>query len=256
MNLDSVISKFQGISLAEMDEVKLMNRTDQKYWFHRDLLLPLLEEVAQSYYLLEIDGKRNLPYSTTYYDTLNDDMYNNHHRGKLNRYKVRRRNYISTNSSFLEVKFKSNKGRTMKTRRSSDYNNKGFDKRDSEFLAAKTPYTSDDLKRVLENGFRRLMLVSRAMNERCTIDSELRFISEGGSTSLDDLVIVEVKRDGRSHSDIVDALDRMRLRPSGFSKYCVGRSLTDESLRSNNFKRKHRMIDRKLSNPLKYDDLW
>ncbi|MFI3277928.1 MAG: polyphosphate polymerase domain-containing protein [Rikenellaceae bacterium] len=256
MLIDRAIEQFQGISLSEMDEVKLMNRTDRKYWFHIDLLAGLLEDVAPYYYILEVNGKRNLPYSTTYYDTKGDEMYQNHHRGKMNRYKVRRRNYISTNSSFLEVKFKSNKGRTVKVRKSSDYQNTSFNAEDEVFIRENTPYSCCDLKSVLVNGFRRLMLVSKAMNERCTIDSELRFRSDEGEAALNDLTIVEVKTDGRSYSKIIEALNLRRLRPSGFSKYCMGRSLTQSSLKQNNFKEKHRTIDKRLNNPINNINLW
>ncbi len=139
--ISEIISKYNGISLREMDAVKLMNRTDRKYWFHRSYLVDILADVVQDYYILEVDKERNLPYSTTYYDTKNDDMYDNHHRGKMNRYKIRRRNYISTKSSFLEVKFKSNKGRTIKVRRTSEYDNIGFDKDDEIFISEQTPYS-------------------------------------------------------------------------------------------------------------------
>ncbi len=250
MSISSIIEQFQGISLSQMDSVKLMNRTDRKYWFHRDQLPLILCDVMQDYYILEIDGVRSLPYSTTYYDTTHDEMYRNHHRGKLNRYKIRRRNYISTNISFLEVKFKSNKGRTIKVRQTTDYLNAGFDTKDEAFIQKNTPYSGDDLRRSLENVFRRLMLVSKSLNERCTIDSELRFISGDNETKLDDLVIVEVKTDGRSHSNIIEALNRRRIKPSGFSKYCIGRSLTDNELQQNNFKRKHREITKIVNNPI------
>lgn len=245
------IEKFRGISLSEMDSVKLMNRTDQKYWFHGELLEELLEDVAKDYYLLEVDGERNLPYATTYYDTMRDEMYGDHHRGKLNRYKIRRRNYISTNSSFLEVKFKSNKGRTIKIRRASDYGMCGFDDIDRGFIKDNSPYRCEDLESVLENKFHRLMLVSKRMDERCTIDSQIRFVDRHTEVSMGNLVVVEVKRDGRSPSIIVDALNRRGVKPSGFSKYCLGRSVTDNGLKQNNFKRKHREIAKKLLTILK-----
>lgn len=233
-----------------MDEVKLMNRTDRKYWFHRDQLIEVMEEIAQEYYILEIDGERNLPYSTIYFDTPQDAMYDNHHRGKKNRYKIRRRNYVSTGSSFLEIKFKSNKGRTVKVRRASEYRSEGFSLSDQEFIEKRSPYRCSELSMSLRNSFKRLMLVSRAMNERCTIDSELHFVSgEGGETQLDDLVIVEVKTDGRSRSRIIEVLCQKRIKPSGFSKYCMGRSLTEPTLKKNNFKRRHREIDKKITNP-------
>lgn len=191
-----------------------------------------------------------MPYATTYYDTLTDQMYGNHHRGKRNRYKIRRRSYLSSQSSFLEVKFKNNKGRTIKVRKPSPFCGAEFDEQDQKFIQENTPYIYSDLRKTLENSFSRLMLVSKAMNERCTIDSSLKFASSESSTTLSDLVIVEVKSDGRSHSPIIDALNSHRLKPSGFSKYCMGRSLTDKGLKHNNFKEKQRTIDKIINNPI------
>lgn len=234
-----------------MDSVKLMNRTDRKYWFSVEHLASLLDDIKDSYYLLEIDGKRNMPYSTTYYDTTEDNMYNNHHRGKMNRFKIRKRSYLSTGISFLEVKFKSNKGRTIKERIDSNHEGESFDSREQSFISENTPYKCVDLHNVLENGFRRLMLVSKAMNERCTIDSELNFTGNGTQANLEGLVVVEVKTEGRSRSPMIEALSRRHLHCSGFSKYCVGRSIIDGSLRINRFKSKHRELEKKIHKPIK-----
>lgn len=246
-NLDNVIDSFSAITLAEMDQVKLMNRTDRKYWFNAKHLEPLLIEIKEHYYILEIDGGRNLPYSTTYYDTAEDKMYINHHRGKLNRFKIRRRNYVTTQSSFLELKFKNNKGRTIKERISSPYNIETFSPKDVNFITQRCPYRVEELTPVLTNQFRRLMLVSREMNERCTIDQGLSFTSNGVERDLNNLVVVEVKSDGRAKSHIIEALRRHRLHPSGFSKYCIGRSITDQGLKQNLFKIKHRQIEKSIT---------
>ncbi|MFR9603008.1 MAG: VTC domain-containing protein [Rikenellaceae bacterium] len=241
--ISEVISQFEPISLGEMDDVKLMNRCDRKYWFHVGRIEEVLEEVAQDYYVLEVERQRCLPYSTIYYDTARDEMFSSHHRGKMNRYKIRRRRYIATQSSFLEVKFKNNKGRTIKTRHPSDFENVGFDLRDREFLMQNTPYDSNALHQVLENRFRRLMLVSKRMNERCTIDFDMLFMSDDQEAKLRDIVVVEVKTDGRCRSAIIEAMNRLRLKPSGFSKYCVGRSLLHTELKRNLFKSKLRTIN-------------
>lgn len=246
----SVIEEFKGISLEEMDRVKLMNRTDRKFWFNIDLLEDLLRDIKDDYYALEIGGKRNLPYSTTYYDTPTNHMYLSHHRGKLNRFKIRRRNYVSTDSSFLEIKFKSNKGRTIKQRIPTTYTSPGFNATEDLFIGNKSPYQSDNLQSVLVNGFNRLMLVSKEMNERCTIDQELAFVSNGVEARLSQLVIVEVKSEGRARSKIIDAMGKRRIKSSGFSKYCMGRSITDNSLRNSLFRLKHRQIERHINKPI------
>ena len=48
---------FEPIKLEEMGQVKLMNRTDTKYWFNLIQLQKLLESIKDSYYILKIDGE-------------------------------------------------------------------------------------------------------------------------------------------------------------------------------------------------------
>lgn len=250
MSIQSAINMFEGITLAQMDSVKLMNRTDRKYWFNTSYLEEILSEIRDDYYALQIDSERSMPYATRYYDTDDDQMYMNHHRGKLNRYKIRRRSYESTQSSFLEVKFKNNKGRTIKKRIEADYDNGDFDAAEDNFITRKSPYCGEQLHEVLVNSFNRLMLVSKDMRERCTIDQELRFISNGVEIKLEGLVVVEVKSEGRAPSNIISAMNRRRLRPSGFSKYCMGRSITDPLLRNSRFRMKHRYIEKNINRSL------
>src|SRR3954465_3571724 len=110
------LSLFDPITLKEMDSVKLMNRTDTKFIFNLKHFAPVMEQIVKDYRVLEVEGKRLSRYETLYYDTGDFDLYNEHHKGKLNRYKIRHRTYIESDIGFLEVKFKNNKGRTIKTR--------------------------------------------------------------------------------------------------------------------------------------------
>ncbi len=250
MSLNQAIAAFESISLKQMDGVKLMNRTDRKFWFNASHLEELLRSVTDHYYILDIEGERNQPYQTTYFDTPTDEMYTNHHRGKLNRYKIRRRCYLATKDSFLEIKFKSNKGRTIKKRIDSDFDRKGFNEAENDFLSSLSPYCAADLSPSLTNSFRRLMLVSKDMHERCTIDQELTFMSNGCQIPLSQMVIVEVKCQGRAKSEIIEAMARRRLKPAGFSKYCIGRSITNNNLKQNHFKLRLKLIEREIGSPL------
>src|ERR1041384_2152206 len=92
------IDKYQPITLEEMDNVKLMNRTDTKYTFHISRLDEVLEMVMENYRVLEINGKRISNYKTLYYDTNGLELYHKHQSGKLNRYKVRHRTYVDSNT--------------------------------------------------------------------------------------------------------------------------------------------------------------
>lgn len=234
----------EPIKLEEMDKVKLMNRIDTKYSFHIDLLPQVLKAIKEDYYLLNINGQSELLYSTTYYDTFNDSMFISHHNGKLNRYKVRRRSYVASEISFLEVKFKSNKGRTIKNRVSTDFGNKEFTVQEHDFLKKNSPFDSSNLRISLENTFTRITLVNKNFKERCTIDLNLHFETNFEYQDVKNLVIVEIKSDGKSVSTLSLILRDLRIKSNGFSKYIMGRSITDKSLKRNSYKRKIRALNK------------
>ncbi len=240
-------NSFAPIQLDEMDKVKLMNRIDTKYWFHLGELQDILKNISDGYFLLNLNDECLLPYETVYYDTPCDKMFMAHHNGKLNRYKIRRRSYVSSGISFFEVKYKNNKGRTLKRRISSDFKLNDFSKQDKEFIEDCTPFSVQDLKGSLINNFSRLTLVSKEFNERCTIDLDLRFRTESKSIELNNLVIVEVKSDGRSSSSLLQkTLRDQRIKTSGFSKYCIGRTVTSNKIKRNAFKEKIRQIEKTI----------
>jgi VTC domain len=237
-------SSFGTILLNEMDQVKLMNRTDRKYWFSMSHLQEILDYVKSDYFILNIDGEDQQPYTTTYFDTVQNEMYTNHHNGKLNRFKIRKRTYVQSGISFLEIKFKSNKGRTIK-KRIPTTNILGFSPDEQKFIYSITSYSVEDLSPTLINEFKRITLVNKNFNERCTIDIDLRFQYGNARVNLNDLVVVEIKSDASSSiSPLAFALREFRVRKSGFSKYCVGRSLTEKNIKRNAFKKKIRRIEK------------
>ncbi|WP_180327368.1 polyphosphate polymerase domain-containing protein [Labilibaculum manganireducens] len=228
-----------------MEKVRLMNRTDRKFWFHSDYLPKLLQEVQHDYHLLCIEGKSLLSYSTAYFDTKNDRMFSAHHNGKLNRFKIRKRTYIDSGIHFLEIKFKNNKGRTIKKRIPCALDNSSFTSTESQFINSHTPFYTKELIPSLLNKFSRLTLVNKNLKERCTIDLDIEFEVANRIVTLDNLVVVEIKSDGKSNvSPLAQALRKNRIKTSGFSKYCIGRCITDPILKRNIFKEKIRTIEK------------
>ena len=100
------IQLFTPVSLAGLDKVKLMNRVDSKYIFHRRHLDAVLAEISNDYTILEISEKRIFDYASLYFDTPNYALYLQHHNGKNNRVKLRYRQYMDTGDVFFEVKKK------------------------------------------------------------------------------------------------------------------------------------------------------
>ena len=109
-------TQFSPISLKNMDEVKLMNRSDTKFTFSVQKLPILLKKLVPFYDVLEIKGKRLHSYKSLYFDTDDRKFYNDHHNRRVNRHKIRFREYEDSGLIFLEVKCKNNKGKTIKKR--------------------------------------------------------------------------------------------------------------------------------------------
>lgn len=231
------MQNFNSISLSEMDTVKLMNRIDTKYVLSRELLPAILERINKDYSILEIDGERVFQYNSLYYDTDANYMYLAHHNGKLNRFKIRFRNYVASELCFLEIKYKFKGSRTIKHRTKIKAIETDLSDRSIEFINKYTPFKENKLEPKIYTNFSRMTLVSKELTERVTIDLDLNFKFNGDAKKLDNTVIIELKRDGNSRSsNLVDALNHFRIFPQGFSKYCIGRALVENNLKRNNFK--------------------
>lgn len=257
-DLNDILRTFDPISLDEMEGVKLMNRIDTKYALPLRLLPAVLEAAKTAYYAQDIDGRRMATYSTTYYDTEGLDMYLRHHDRQLVRQKIRVRQYVDSDLTFLEIKRKNNKGRTKKKRISlpgTDLQGEtiGYNKREmwsvADFIATKSRYRWEELAPRLSTDFQRITLVNKQKTERLTIDLNLRWqnIRSGSRRTYPDLVIIELKRDGNVPSPMTGILLAERIHPLKISKYCIGTALTTPDLKQNRFKKKIRSIEKLLN---------
>ena len=259
MKIEDILQQFEPISLSDMKDIRLMNRTDTKFVTSRAKLIELLLLAAPQYYVQEIDGKRIGDYHTVYFDTPNYDMFRVHNCGHANRQKLRIRSYVESKLSFLEVKTKNNRKRTKKKRISMP----GFDPTDprydivfdghekqfadcEDFLRNTLHYDATTLTERLENRFHRITLVNKGKTERLTIDLDLQFnnIFTGEKKKLDNVVIIELKRDGLKPSPILALLKQLRIKKCGFSKYCIGTAYTYPKLPQNGFKERIRAINK------------
>jgi hypothetical protein len=246
--LDLTVSCFEAITLEEMDSVKLMDRFDTKFVFRAEQLPLLLQMASQRYRVLQIGEERFFHYSSTYFDSADLAMYHDHHNQKLNRFKVRKREYLNSGQVFFEVKYKSNKGITRKKRISTENRNKAFTKAEKKFLKKVTPYRAKNLYDVLNNNFHRITLVHRQNPERVTIDLNLSYEYRGNSSFVPHLAIAEIKQ-GRSSgiSDLEKIFRQNFILPLNFSKYCMGMVIMNPEIKYNRFKNKFLAL-KKLSN--------
>lgn len=252
-NLD--LSRFQKISLEEMSHIRLMSRVDLKYVVTVTQLKEILTQLEGEYFAQEVLGHRLCDYVTLYYDTPGYEMYLAHMNGKLNRQKIRTREYKESHLCFLEIKTKSNKGVTEKIRirqeRPEDIKNDGC----GIFLKGNTPYTSDAIEPKIWSYYRRITLVNKNKTERMTIDLDLRFQNDGSNqiAELPNIAIIEVKKTPDSNSPALDFFSRMHLKQSSLSKYCIGVALTEDAVKKNKLKSKIIMLNK--ITPINYESI-
>lgn len=237
--LQTQLTPFKTITLSEIDKVKLMRRVDTKYVFHLNQLPLVFEQFYQHYYLVEINGIAVQDYKTVYFDTPNYQFYLQHHNGIKNRFKVRFRTYINSDLSFLEVKHKTNKKETIKSRLEQAAIFEKLNNQHSDFISTKISKPFDNLTPSLGNRFNRITLVSKNFDERITIDSGISLVDLRNNTEKEcrNLCIIETKRDIHMRNNTsARALQKLRIKPSGFSKYCMGLALTNAHIKKNLFK--------------------
>lgn len=236
---DSQLNSFQRITLAEIDKVKLMRRVDTKYVLHVEKLPLVLKQFFPHYFLVEIDGVAIQNYKTVYFDTPDYKFYLQHHNRIKNRFKVRFRTYLQSNLSFLEVKHKNNRKETVKSRLEQPFIYSELDKEHSHFIQSKINDTFQELTPSLQNTFNRITLVSKSFNERITIDTGVSVydIRNLEKKDCNRLCIIETKRDiNLKHCTSFQVLQNLRIKPTGFSKYCMGLALTNKQIKKNLFK--------------------
>ena len=227
-----------------MDDVKLMDRTDTKFVFSSTQLPFLLEQIKNDYSVLDVNGNKVSRYESLYFDTHNFDMFYNHHRGKLNRFKIRFRKYVESDLSFFEVKFKSNKGRTIKDRVKQKQINGLIEDKAELLLNEKTKLLSTNLEAKLWVNYSRITLVNKTSPERVTIDIDLNFKNDKQNTIIQNLVIAEVKQDKAASSAFIKLMKKQHIREGSISKYCYGVISLFEKIKYNNFKPKLTTINK------------
>jgi hypothetical protein len=241
-----MIDLLEPIGLDELlAGADLQDRVDRKYVVPLDVLEEAAAALAGTHRVLEIDGARRFGYRTTYYDTPDLLCLREHVQRRRRRFKFRKRRYLETETSMLEVKLKGRRGMTVKQAVACDPADP-LDAAELAFLrdqvwrayAREAPVEA--LGPVLDVACRRVTLAAPQLRERVTCDLELEL---GGRRLRDGLAIVETKSvGGLSSADRV--LLRLGQRPVGTcSKYCLGMSFSQAGVRANAVRPLHRHFE-------------
>lgn len=239
-----MLNVLDTISLKEMDTVKLLNRVDTKYIFPLDSLVSILSKMKECYRVLEVNTNRLSHYETLYFDTPGNRLYITHHNGKMNRFKIRYRRYIECDLSFFEIKFKNNKGRTVKNRIKRKGIREEISGKSEELLTAYSHFTPDLLQPSLWVFFTRMTFVNKNLKERLTIDTDVHFKMGLNEKSYPGLVIAELKQERSGSCFWTNLMKEHHIASFPVSKYCIGICSLNPGIKQNNFKEKLHQINK------------
>ena len=236
--ISKITSNFSPITLDQMDDVKLMSRTDTKFAFEVSKLFDLMQRMLPFYRVLEIGGKLIHDYKSLYFDTEERKFFIDHHNCRVNRNKIRFREYVGSNLTFLEIKRKNNKGRTIKKRMKVDNISTTLTKKHQSFID-RIIGSKLELNPKQWINFSRITFVHKVQKERLTVDINLTFANDNNSGDLKKIVIAEVKQERMSRSsDFMRIAKDLHILPVRISKYCMSTIDLNPLIKSNRFKQK------------------
>ncbi len=251
--INDLLYVFSPINLDELDKVSFMDRIDTKYVFSATRLPDLLKILKEEYRILDINGERIFAYSTIYFDTPDHQFYFEHVKGKQERNKLRFRHYEISGATFLEIKKRTRKNRTVKWRITHDPDNNLSDENAQKFINEHLDCDPNDLSPVMENNFNRMTFAGINAPERVTIDVNLSFLTpDGAKAKIDAAVIAELKSsEVAARSLFFKIMKQLSFHPTGFSKYCVGNAILVD-LPNKNILKQNLLLLNKIENEYKH----
>ncbi|HPG75198.1 MAG TPA: polyphosphate polymerase domain-containing protein [Rhodoglobus sp.] len=239
------MSTLAPISLAELTAAAdLQTRVDRKYVLTRAQADVVLAGLAPDTRVLEIDGTRAMAYESVYFDTRDLLSYRMAAHARRRRFKLRTRSYVDSATSFLEMKTRGARSTTVKERIEYDpahrdvLTEEGREYADAALdgLGISEPERLELLP-TLVTSYRRRTLYLPASGSRATVDTDLSWESDDGTTILrPDLAIIETKSGSRI-SDVDRLLWSHGHRPDRISKFGTGLAALRPDLPANKWAR-------------------
>ncbi len=241
MSLRLLFDAFNTISLDDLDQMKLLGRFDSKFVFNKSKLETIINQMADNYHVLKINGQTVFHYESTYLDTDDFKLYLMHHNGKPDRIKVRWRKYTDLQKVFFEVKCKNSRKKTEKIRTEEPAVLSELNQAQSTLIAS-LGYQDYCLKPKITISYDRITLVSKLENIKVTLDMNIKFENMVEAKELPQLVVAEVKSKRVTPQCIfIDTIKKLGIRQGSFSKYATGTAIL-ELIKHNAFKPELRLI--------------
>lgn len=220
------VGAWNGFDVASPEllaQRELLDRVDRKFTTSVDIVSEFLGGLREDYHILAAGSTGWARYETCYFDTPALDTFHEHVRGRRPRYKVRIRHHVDRERSFLEIKRKTNGGKTEKARRDRAFRDIALTMDDREFIREHSGLPAEALAPAVWTNFRRATFVGVSTNERITVDVGLSFMRDGTPEEGVMFGIIELKQPRILHSTpAMNLLRNLRVREQSLSKYCAG----------------------------------
>ncbi len=225
------LKKFKSITLKELNEsASFLKRIDVKFLLNWKQLSSILDSLKENFNVLEIDNKKIFNYDNVYMDTPDYLFYNQHQNKLESRTKVRTRYYVDSNIAFFEYKQKNN-GITNKYRYEFPSGEHGFMTRwkkrffDWVWQSVYSWEKAPEISPAIRTTYKRITLVSKAWDERLTIDFDIRALDlrkkDATTVDLKNLVIIESKS-MKQESEVCKIMKKSNIeKVSNCSKYSL-----------------------------------
>jgi len=231
-----VLNHFNRIGLDDFGDHRFSERIDRKFPLNLSEVPSVLEGLESYYDLITPADLDICTIESHYFDTPDFEYFRTHHRGKALRHKVRFRVYPETKTAFLEVKWKTIKGKTMKQRIETALQKLKLDSKMIDFLEDSGIEESEKIEPVLDIAYRRLSFISKDRAERFSVDFAVEYTDGESSGDFGSMAIVEVKQGRLKSTPIIKRLKEERIRESSLSKYCLSICQLNPNLKANRFK--------------------
>ena len=229
------------ISLDELNALaELQTRVDRKYFVPADVFRRLIAALGDDIQVLDMGGRRTFGYESVYFDTPELSTYRAHVQRRRYRFKARTRTYTDTGLCMFEVKTKSARGETVKSRVPhpqqfrAELTDEALAHLSTTLCKAYHQDAPAGMRPTLVTTYRRTTFVTRSGDARLTCDTGLDFLDlEHEVRDTGTHVLVESKSAGQGGSVADRFLRQLGVRPVSVSKYAVAVAALHPELPSN-----------------------
>ena len=245
MDFIEKIIAFEPVSALEIEKVKFSDREEINYTFQNSLLPSLIESTKGYYSILTNNDKNYSTYKLLYFDTPKNRFYIDAHNGKRNRFVVRFRQCVETNSTYFEIKYINKKGRTRKKKIKVDNIKTTLGKEELALLKkVMRKKKACKLQPRLICDFKRITLKAKQANDQVIIDGNIKFTYNNSDTHILDLSLVKIKQERYTGaSKFIEILRDHGVRRGQMSNYEQGMSIF-ASQKTNIYKEKNSRINK------------